>query len=173
MKSAFLLFLLSIFAAALALPQSPPVKKKTPAKSAAKKKTVATRSAKSSTKSTSTKSSRKGRAGKRAVSSAPRGQMTPTPERYQEIQQALADKGYLKSEPNGVWDTASVDALSLFQADRNLPVTGKITSASLIGLGLGPKTAGTVPSKPAAPPVQKPDAVPAPAPVTVPPPENP
>ena len=31
-------------------------------------------------------------------------QSGPTPERYREIQQALVDKGYLKSEPNGVWD---------------------------------------------------------------------
>ena len=65
----------------------------------------------------------------------------PTPERYREIQQALFDKGYLKSEPNGVWDADSVDAMTRFQNDRNLPATGKLTAASLIKLGLGPSTA--------------------------------
>lgn len=75
--------------------------------------------------------------------------MTPTPDRYREIQQALADKGYLKSEPNGVWDAQSTEALSRFQADRNLTPTGKITSASLIDLGLGPKNDSVEASKPA------------------------
>jgi hypothetical protein len=69
-------------------------------------------------------------------------QQTPTPDRYREIQQALVDKGYLKSGANGVWDTASSDALKQYQTEKNLPPTGKITAASLIGLGLGPKTAG-------------------------------
>lgn len=66
-------------------------------------------------------------------------QLSPTPERYRDIQQALADKGYLKQEPNGVWDDASVEALKQFQNDQKLQPTGKITAASLIGLGLGPK----------------------------------
>jgi peptidoglycan hydrolase-like protein with peptidoglycan-binding domain len=95
--------------------------------------------------------------------------MTPTPERYKEIQQALVDKGYLKSEPNGVWDAQSIDALRQFQTDKKLSVTGRISSASLIGLGLGPNTAtAETPSAPAAPP-----AVPTvPAPVPPPTPEN-
>ncbi len=81
-------------------------------------------------------------------------QMTPTPERYKEIQQALVDKGYLKSEPNGVWDAQSIDALRQFQTDQKLSVTGRISSASLIGLGLGPNSTPTpeTPSAPAAPP---------------------
>jgi hypothetical protein len=76
--------------------------------------------------------------------------MTPTPERYKEIQQALAGKGYLKSEPNGVWDAQSIDALRQFQTDRKLSVTGRISSASLIALGLGPNTStAETPSAPA------------------------
>ena len=71
--------------------------------------------------------------------------MQPTPERYKEIQQALVDKGYLKSEPTGVWDADSTAALTQFQNDRKLPATGKLTSASLIALGLG---AGTAPIPP-------------------------
>jgi hypothetical protein len=69
-------------------------------------------------------------------------QTQPTPDRYREIQQALVDKGYLHSEPNGVWDADSMAALKQFQTDKNLSPTGKLSSQSLIGLGLGPKTAG-------------------------------
>ena len=81
--------------------------------------------------------------------------MAPTPERYKEIQQALVEKGYLKSEPNGVWDAQSTDALRQFQTDKQLSPTGKLSSASLIALGLGPKTA-------AVPSVQPPGPAPAP-----------
>ncbi len=67
-------------------------------------------------------------------------QRTPTPERYKEIQQALASKGYLQTgSPNGVWDNSSVLALKKFQQDQNLEPSGKIDSLSLIALGLGPR----------------------------------
>lgn len=67
-------------------------------------------------------------------------QRTPSPDRYKEIQQALASKGYLDSaSPSGVWDTSSVAALKKFQQDQNLDASGKIDSLSLIALGLGPK----------------------------------
>lgn len=67
-----------------------------------------------------------------------RGQMEPSPDRYREIQQALASKGYLKSEPSGSWDPQSQDALRRFQADQKLDQSGTITAKSLIALGLGP-----------------------------------
>ena len=67
-------------------------------------------------------------------------QRTPTPDRYKEIQQALATKGYLpENSPSGVWDTSSVAALKKFQQDQSLEPSGKIDSLSLIALGLGPK----------------------------------
>jgi hypothetical protein len=67
-------------------------------------------------------------------------QLTPTPERYKEIQGALAAKGYLRPEDaNGSWNQASVDALTKFQSEQNLGSTGKINSLSLIALGLGPR----------------------------------
>lgn len=66
-------------------------------------------------------------------------QTTPTPERYQEIQQALASKGYYHGEVNGTWGADSIDALKRFQADQSLMPDGKISSLSLIALGLGPK----------------------------------
>jgi peptidoglycan hydrolase-like protein with peptidoglycan-binding domain len=65
--------------------------------------------------------------------------MTPTPERYKEIQQALAKRGYLHGEASGKWDQESVDALRRFQHDQNLEPSGKLNSLSLIALGLGPK----------------------------------
>jgi peptidoglycan hydrolase-like protein with peptidoglycan-binding domain len=78
--------------------------------------------------------------GKKTVrrASAPR-QLAPTKERYQQIQQALAAKGYFSGEPNGVWGQDSTEALKRFQADQNLTPDGKLTSLSLIALGLGPK----------------------------------
>ncbi len=66
-------------------------------------------------------------------------QQAPTPDRYKEIQQALASKGYFQGEPNGAWGSDSIDALKRFQADQNLMPDGKISSLSLIALGLGPK----------------------------------
>jgi len=66
-------------------------------------------------------------------------QQAPTPDRYREIQAALASKGYFHGEPNGEWGPESADALKRFQADQNLMPDGKLNSLSLIALGLGPK----------------------------------
>jgi peptidoglycan hydrolase-like protein with peptidoglycan-binding domain len=64
--------------------------------------------------------------------------MAPTKDRYREIQQALYEQGYLPSQPTGVWNPESVEALKQFQADQKLAVTGRISSLTLINLGLGP-----------------------------------
>lgn len=82
--------------------------------------------------------------GRRAVvrSTASTFQVHPDEDRYRQIQQALADKGYFKGEVNGQWGPDSVEALQKFQLDNKLPdiyTDGKINSLSLIGLGLGPK----------------------------------
>ncbi len=67
-------------------------------------------------------------------------QLSPSQDRYREIQQALAAKGYLEPEQaTGTWDQNSTDALKRFQAEQNLDASGKINSLSLIALGLGPK----------------------------------
>jgi peptidoglycan hydrolase-like protein with peptidoglycan-binding domain len=73
----------------------------------------------------------------------PSYQSHPDPQRYQEIQKALADRGYFKGAVNGQWGDDSVDALKRFQADQKLSADGKINSLSLIGLGLGPKHNGS------------------------------
>ncbi len=105
---------------AWASPQTTTVKKKTT-------------TAKAATKSTA----------KRPVKKAPvavhRAPQQPSQERYKEIQQALAAKGYFKTEPDGNWGPASIDALKHFQHDQKLVEDGKIGSLSLIALGLGPK----------------------------------
>jgi len=86
-------------------------------------------------------------------------QVAPTPQRYKEIQDALAAKGYLKPEDaTGTWTPASVDALKKFQAGQNLDSTGKINSLSLIALGLGPRRETAAPKPPAeSPPAPPPD----------------
>ena len=98
-------------------------------------------------------------------------QLAPTPDRYKEIQSALAGKGYLNQPANGVWDAQSADALRHFQQDQNLEPTGKLNSLSLIALGLGarrttvaaaPAPAGAAPRVPSidAPPALPQNAIP-------------
>jgi hypothetical protein len=136
--------------------QPPPTKRRShsaskstprPASATAKSSTAKNTTAKStSAKSTS---KRKGKTTRRTARSYQ--QQAPTPERYQEIQQALAKKGYFQEEANGQWGASSVDALKRFQTDQNLTPDGKINSLSLIALGLGPKRL-TAQSKSSSPP---------------------
>ncbi len=70
-------------------------------------------------------------------------QLSPTPERYKEIQRALINKGYLSGPATGGWGPDSVAALRRFQKDQNLEPTGKLDSLTLISLGLGPKREST------------------------------
>jgi peptidoglycan hydrolase-like protein with peptidoglycan-binding domain len=86
------------------------------------------------------------RRGKKRVPSWRQGQQTPTPERYQEIQQALVAKGYLEGPATGDWGANSAEALRRFQQDQHLDATGKLDSLSLIALGLGPKRAASEPA---------------------------
>jgi hypothetical protein len=107
---------------------------------AAQGKSAASRSgAKSSLHRTSTTSRRSGKKPVPRTTWRNR-QLAPTAQRYREIQQALADKGYLQPEEvSGNWNQGSIDALKKFQTAQNLEATGKINSLSLIALGLGPK----------------------------------
>jgi hypothetical protein len=84
----------------------------------------------------------------------PRGpiaQQQPTVDRYREIQQALADKGYFSGMPDGNWGPDSAEALKRFQREQNLEADGKIGALSLMALGLGPRR-GTASAQAAAPP---------------------
>jgi peptidoglycan hydrolase-like protein with peptidoglycan-binding domain len=99
-----------------------------------KAKTASSTTAKKSSTATKHRSTAKRRAPARASY-----QTHPTPDRYKEIQQSLADKGYFKGEVDGVWGADSIEALKRFQSDNKLSDDGKLTSLSLIQLGLGPK----------------------------------
>ena len=109
-----------------------------------------------STKKTAAKSTAK-KGGKKSATNRVtwrNRQTAPTPERYRQIQEALAAKGYLAPESvAGVWNQTSIDALKRFQADQKIDSTGKINSLSLIALGLGPKRDAVV-LPPAPSPVQ-------------------
>lgn len=78
----------------------------------------------------------------------PSYQTHPDPERYQQIQQALADRGYFKGQVNGQWGDDSTDAMRRFQADQKIDNDGKIDSLSLNALGLGPRHDAGVPNVP-------------------------
>jgi hypothetical protein len=94
----------------------------------------------SSKNSSGKKSSGKRTSANTAASSYRRStQREPAPERYKEIQQSLADKGYFAGPVNGTWNADSVEALKHFQRDENIGDDGKLGSLSLIALGLGPK----------------------------------
>ena len=129
---------------------APKTAAKSAPKSAGKKPaTVATAhktTTKTGAKTASTKTASK-KGGKKAPAQSWRArQQVPTPDRYRQIQEALAAKGYLKSEPSGVWNGESTEALRRFQTDQKLDPSGKLNSLSLIALGLGPRRdTGTVP----------------------------
>ena len=136
-------------------------RQKTPAKTAAatKKSAPAKKGATTTRKpgaATRTASSRGKKAPTKRVTWRNR-QMAPSPDRYREIQGALAAKGFLSPEDaTGTWNQTSSDALKKFQAEQNLESSGKINSLSLIALGLGPKRdpSPAAPKPPQIPPGQ-------------------
>jgi Ni/Co efflux regulator RcnB len=140
-----------------------PVKKKSAQKQGASKKTTSTKKPAPSTakrasaakKGTSTASTR-GKNPPVKKTTWRNRQSTPSPERYREIQAALATRGYLKpEEATGTWNAASGDALKKFQSEQNLESKGKINSLSLIALGLGPhREPAATPPPPPKPPQQ-------------------
>jgi peptidoglycan hydrolase-like protein with peptidoglycan-binding domain len=142
------LALVLLFVCALAASAATAAKKKA---STAKKQAASIATRKTSSAATSRKGSattgRKGTTARKGTSTtarrhipaAPPRQSTPSPARYREIQQALAERGYTDSTPDGVWGAQWVDSLRRFQADQNLQVDGKLGALSIIALGLGPK----------------------------------
>jgi len=144
----FAVFLLAVTGVLLA--QTAPAHKPAAKKTAAKKTTAPVRKTGTTVARASSSTTKKRTVAAKRVAAPPR-QLAPTADRYKEIQSALAAKGYLKSEPNGVWDAQSQDAMKRYQVDQKQQPTGKLTAASLIGLGLGPKTAlmGAAPVSPA------------------------
>jgi peptidoglycan hydrolase-like protein with peptidoglycan-binding domain len=60
------------------------------------------------------------------------------PERIDQIQRALIQKGYLAGGPTGKWDENTQSAMRRFQQDNGFNVTGLPEAKSLMKLGLGP-----------------------------------
>ncbi len=78
-----------------------------------------------------------------------KGQAVPTPDRINEIQDALVKKGAYSGAPSGKWDDSTVQAMKKFQASHGLNPTGKMDALTLQKLGLGSETAGMgVPTPP-------------------------
>jgi hypothetical protein len=128
--------------------------------SASSSKSPATAAKSSAAKSSSTKSGAKSsgkkssKSGKKAGGATWRNRQTqPSEERYKQIQDALAAKGFLDpADAGGKWGQSSMDALKRFQASQNIDATGKVDSLSLIALGLGPKHDDAPAKPPATPP---------------------
>ncbi len=93
------------------------------------------------------------RATRRGSYSPYMGQQRPVPERIQEIERALAEKGFLASEPDSNWDQASMDAMRRFQQSQNITADGRLSALSLIALGLGARQNGVFVPAPAATPL--------------------
>lgn len=132
-------------------------------KAPAKKSVTAAATQKTPAKKTASKASSKNSTARRTASAGARTstrtaawrtrQAQPTPERYKQIQEALAAKGYMRPEDaTGAWGPDSMDALKRFQADQKIDGAGKINSLSLIALGLGPKHDAVASVKPPLPP---------------------
>ncbi|MGH9756319.1 MAG: peptidoglycan-binding protein [Candidatus Acidiferrales bacterium] len=78
-------------------------------------------------------------------------QKAPTRDRISEIQSALARGGYYRGDPNGKWDSNTVDALQKFQSANGLEPSGKLDALSLQKMGLGSDIAGVSAPKPLPP----------------------
>ena len=78
--------------------------------------------------------------------------MAPTSERISEIQSALATQGAFQGDPNGRWDSSTIDAMKQFQAAHGLNPSGKLDALTLQKLGLGSEVAGRGAPLPPPPP---------------------
>jgi peptidoglycan hydrolase-like protein with peptidoglycan-binding domain len=113
-----------------------------PAKANTAKAKVAASKARTATKSSPRAGvKRKGSAKAQTVRwvKKPAAPVNPGSERIREVQQALIDRGYLRTEATGSWNGDSSEALKRFEAEQKVKVDGKIDSKMLISLGLGPK----------------------------------
>ena len=96
----------------------------------------------SKTATSSNGATAKSRKGASRKSKRVKGQTAPTTERINEIQTALAKKGFYAGEPTGKWDGDSTEAMKKFQAANGLTPSGKYDAWTLQKLGLGSGTAG-------------------------------
>lgn len=159
---------LAVFAALVCVAHGQTAAKKKAPAPAAKSSAASTAKGTAKTTATAPKAAVKANTkGKRAVVARRPVQQQPSVDRYKEIQQALANKGYFPGTVDGNWGPESVDALKRFQKDQNLDSDGKLGALSLMALGLGPRrgvasaenvvTPGAKPEPVDPPPVAQPD----------------
>jgi peptidoglycan hydrolase-like protein with peptidoglycan-binding domain len=125
------------FVFCMGLSAKPTTRPTVKAKATASKSRTASRATAQVTRATKTKpryTKTSSRAVRKAVAPS-----NPGSERIREVQQALVDRGYLRTEPTGSWNAESMEALKRFEAEQKVRVDGKIDSKMLIALGLGPK----------------------------------
>jgi peptidoglycan hydrolase-like protein with peptidoglycan-binding domain len=140
------LILAAMAVGSLTLPAAGAVQTTTASKSSHKLAT-GTASAKTTT-GTSKKSGKSGKSSSRK-SKKLKGQAAPTPDRINEIQDALAKNGAYTGTPSGTWDDSTVEAMKKFQSTHGLTPSGKMDALTLQKLGLGSDTAGMgVPTPP-------------------------
>ena len=108
------------------------------------------KTAKTHSSSSNTAKTAKTKKGTSRQSKRVKGQIAPTPERINEIQAALAKKGFYTGDPTGKWNDDSTEAVKKFQAANGLTPSGKYDALTLQKLGLGSGTAGL--GAPTAPP---------------------
>jgi peptidoglycan hydrolase-like protein with peptidoglycan-binding domain len=141
------------FVASKAVAQTPAHKKSTKtAASSSHSHTATTSHATASTAKPSTKSStaKSGKGKKSSKTKKVKGQAAPTPERINEIQDALAKRGMFSGEPTGKWDDSTADAMKKFQSTNHLNPTGKLDAPTLQKLGFASETAGVAAPTPPA-----------------------
>jgi peptidoglycan hydrolase-like protein with peptidoglycan-binding domain len=136
-----------VLPAAVAAVQNGTAHKSTHTTAASKSTSGTAKTHSTSGKAVTTTKTRKG-AGRK--SKRVKGQATPTTERINEIQAALAKKGFYAGEPSGKWGDDSTEAMRKFQAANGLTPSGKYDALTLQKLGLGSGTAGL--GAPTAPP---------------------
>lgn len=99
-------------------------------------------SVKSSTPGASGSKSGKSSSKKPGKTHKVKGQAAPSPERINEIQDALTKRGMYTGETTGKWDDSTSEAMRKFQTKSHLNPTGKLDAPTLQKLGLGSETAG-------------------------------
>ena len=90
--------------------------------------------------STTRKSSGRSSAGRKSRKQP--GQKTPTADRVNQIQAALARDGSFQGLPSGKWDDDTIAAMRRFQTAHGLNPNGRLDAPTLQRLGLGSETAG-------------------------------
>jgi peptidoglycan hydrolase-like protein with peptidoglycan-binding domain len=115
--------------------------RKRPVRRAASKRGAASSSTRAAASAAATASSRRGAASANQEPRPAPAEAAPSAQNDKKMmvraQVVLAGLGYSIGEPDGVAGTRTVAALRRFQADKDLPQTGRLDDATLGALGLG------------------------------------